>query len=534
MAYEEGKRRDAIYKIDQRFYDSDEYKSFNPNAPSPAVVTYSPYFGTSGNTSSKQLGSLYQKYAKRVGFDPDKDFLDINTQGTGKNMASTITTDTELEQRMADLAGGLSTGVPKVDPVLQDVTTDTVQSTQGTLLGTDPLAPTALANTSGLDVTAPTASNNLGEMGAIKTVADSIGTADAAQIKPAGDYVDMTGVEGTVSPEAMATAQTETLDKKATVQYQLGELMSSIEDGKPLPPWASPAVRKVSAVMQARGMGSSSMAAAAMTQAVMESGINIAVQDANKYATIQLQNLNNKQKTALQNALTVAGMDRANLSARLQGAVTNAQSLLTVDVKNLSAQQQSNTISFNALTQGLFKDAAAENARIEFNAKNERQVEEFFAELDAQVETANANRVSAMSQFNAGQTNAQAQFNSTLRDARDKFDANMQFAIDQSNVNWRRQVNTANTATQNETNRINVQNQYNASQNALSNLWQKYRDNASWNFQKGESYLQRQHEIGIMAMEFANSEKIYTKKQKDNFAAGVGNWIAQWMNNSRG
>ena len=57
----------------------------------------------------------------------------------------------------------------------------------------------------------------------------------------------------------------------------------------------------------------------------------------------------------------------------------------------------------------------------------------------------------------------------------------------------------------------------------------KYRDNASWNFQKSESYLQRQHEIGIMAMEFANSEKIYNKQQKDAIAeaAGlVGNWIA--------
>jgi hypothetical protein len=446
---------------------------------------------------------------------------------------ATITTDDQLTQEIGKLAGGQQAGTPQVTPALQTETTGTIQPTQGTLLDTDPLAPTALADTSQLQVTPATQQTaDLGDMGAIERTVPQIGQAQAAQITdPKGVISDIP--QGTVSPEAIAVAQTETLDPKATVQYQLSELMSSIEDGKPLPSWASPAVRKVSAVMQARGIGASSMAAAAMTQAVMESGINIAVQDANKYATIQLQNLNNKQKTALQNALTVAGMDRANLSARLQGAVTNAQSLLTVDVKNLSAQQQSNTISYNGLTQGLFRDAAQENARIQFNAKNDRQVEEFFAELDAQVETANANRVSAMSQFNAGQVNAQAQFNSTLRDARDKFDANMQFAIDQSNVNWRRQVNTANTATQNETNRINVQNQYNASQNALNNLWQKYRDNASWNFQKSESYLQRQHEIGIMAMEFANSEKIYDKQQKDNFAAGVGNWIAQWMNNSK-
>ena len=134
-----------------------------------------------------------------------------------------------------------------------------------------------------------------------------------------------------------------------------------------------------------------------------------------------------------------------------------------------------------------------------------------------------------MEQFNAGETNAMTQFNSSMRDARDKFNANMQYAVDQSNVNWRRQVNTANTATQNEANRQDVQNNFNASQNALNNLWQKYRDNAAWNFQKGESALQRQHEIGIMAMEFANSEKIYDKTQKDNLAAGVGNWLAKWI-----
>ena len=225
-------------------------------------------------------------------------------------------------------------------------------------------------------------------------------------------------------------------------------------------------------------------------------------------------------------------MDKANLSARLQGAVTNAQALLTVDTKNLDAQQKADSLSYNALTQALFKDAAEDNARKQFNAKNQLQVDEFFSELEAQIETANANRVSALSQFNAGESNAQNQFNTSMVDARDKFNSNMQYAIDQSNTQWRRQVNTANTALQNESNRLNVQNTFNASQNALNNLWQKYRDNASWNFTKSESQLQRQHEIGIMAMEFANSKEIYDKEQKDNLAAGVGNWIAAWMGSS--
>ena len=41
--------------------------------------------------------------------------------------------------------------------------------------------------------------------------------------------------------------------------------------------------------------------------------------------------------------------------------------------------------------------------------------------------------------------------------------------------------------------------------------------------------MQRQHEVGIMAMEFANTKELYSKQQKDNLAMGIGNWIAAWM-----
>jgi hypothetical protein len=71
----------------------------------------------------------------------------------------------------------------------------------------------------------------------------------------------------------------------------MSELMDSIQEGKPPPPWASGAVRKVSSIMQSRGIGASSMAASAMTQAVMEAGISIANADAQSYGKIQLQML---------------------------------------------------------------------------------------------------------------------------------------------------------------------------------------------------------------------------------------------------
>ena len=285
--------------------------------------------------------------------------------------------------------------------------------------------------------------------------------------------------------------------------------------------------------MQARGLGASSMAAAAMTQAIMESGVSIAARDAQSYANIQLQELKGEQQMALQNALEIAGMDKANLSARLSAAVTNAQLLLKKDTSNMTSTMRSNELSFNALTQAIFKDGAEENLRSQINAKNDMQVEQVFAQLGAQIETADANRTAGMEQFNAGEENAMAQFNARRRDADAQFDARMSFAIEQSDVGWRRAVNTADTALQNETNRIDTQRLFDASQTALATLWQKYRDNAAWNFQKSESILQRQHEIGIMGMEFANTQQIYDQKQKDNLAMGVGNWIAQWMASSK-
>jgi len=443
---------------------------------------------------------------------------------------ATITSDDQLKQEVGKLAGGEQGVMPKVEAVLPTVKQDELQTTTDATVTGDVIAPVAPTITP-ITPTKPIGQEGVGQIESIATNVPQVGEAKTAQITdPKGIISDVP--QGVVSQEAIADPAQAELDQRATVKFQLGELFNSLDDGEDLPAWATPAVRKVTSIMQARGIGASSMASAAITQALMESGIPIAAQDANRYATLQLQNLNNQQQTALTNAATFAAMDKANLSARLQSAVTNAQSLLSVDTANLTTQQKSNELSYSALTQGLFKDTAEENARREFNAKNETQVQEFFAELGSQVETANANRTAAVEQFNAGEENAMNQFNSSMRDARDKFNANMKFAIDQSNVQWRRQINTAETALQNETNRINVQNQYNLTQTALAQLWQKYRDNAAWNFQKSESALQRQHEIGVMAMEFANTQELYDQEQKDAIGTGVGNWLATWIRNA--
>ena len=211
-------------------------------------------------------------------------------------------------------------------------------------------------------------------------------------------------VTGQLSSGALAQAQTEALDEKATVQFQLGELYKSLDEGTQLPAWAAPNARKVDQFMLQRGLGASSMAAAARTQALMESALPIAAADADKYSAIQLQNLNNKQTAALQNASEVAAMDRANLDVRMKSAQQNAASFLQMNLANVTNDQATNNINHQARMQELFSDVASLNAARNFNATSQNQVDQFYATLGNQVQQANEAREAAVF-LNQGRTN---------------------------------------------------------------------------------------------------------------------------------
>jgi hypothetical protein len=344
----------------------------------------------------------------------------------------------------------------------------------------------------------------VGNIGEMKQVAGQV-----------SDQAVMDAAQGSLSEGALATAATEELDARATVKYQMAELFKGIEEGTELPAWASPAVRKVSAIMAQRGLGSSSMAASAITQAIYEAGIPIAVQDANKYGAIQLQNLNNRQQAALQNATATASMDMANLNNRQAAAVNNAKTFLTMDMQNLTNAQQKATIDFQTTTSSLFTDAAADNASKQFNAKTQNEVDQFFAELGSQVETTAINRNVALEQYNISQTQAVEQFNAQMIAQRETFNSNARRQIDASNAVWRRTINTENTALQNEENRTNLQTLLNLSQMAQNNLWQLYRDQAAWTMQTSENNLDRAHNAAMQAAAISERSDMYDDKFDD-------------------
>ena len=413
-------------------------------------------------------------------------------------------TPSDLETRHAPILG--VTGRQAAAPVLPPGTSftgagqtiqqkDLLPTTTGQVSTTTPAA-TAMQTTSPTLTPAPAAF--AAPTVAAQAVGDLGTMAAATQAAPTQSIV---APEGTVSAASIPQAAIQDMDEQATVQYQLSELYKTIESGKPLPAWAAGPARAASQIMQQRGLGASSMAAAAIAQNVMEGAMPIAAADAQGYQRLQLTNLNNEQAAALQKAATYAGMDTANLNSRLTSSVDNAKNFLSVDLANLSNTQAANTVTFNAKVQGMFTDQAQENATQQFNAKNEVQVEEFFAQLGTQVAEANANRLAAMDQFNAGQVNSISEFNTTVQDSRDKFNANMGAQIEQSNAQWRRQINTSNTATQNEVNRINAQTSLGLSVAAQNNLWQSYRDEATWLVQLSERGIDRAHQAAIIAQQ---------------------------------
>lgn len=303
-----------------------------------------------------------------------------------------------------------------------------------------------------------------------------LATATTAQ---APDKVDAAGYDATTIGKDVPQAEAAqgTMDPLATTQGQLSQLMSQFDNGQK-PVWARAAMESVENTMAARGMGASSLAAGAIVEAAMRSGIDIAKLDAQSYKELMLANLNNRQQTNLVNA-----------QLRYQGMVS---------------------------------DASMVNAAKQFNATSQNQVNMFNESLKSDIEKFNVQQVNAMAQFNAGQLNAAETLNAQLRENRSQTYAKMQTEINQSNVQWRRQVNMANTAMTNAANETNAMNLLGVQQTALNNIWQSYRDEAAWAWTSGENEQTRAYNMAIAAMDRDYASSVGTKNKQNALYGAAG------------
>lgn len=261
----------------------------------------------------------------------------------------------------------------------------------------------------------------------------------------------------------------------STVKGQLEALYSDTEPGK-VPTWAKGAVTQAEQALADRGLGASSIGAGAITAAIQQSALNIAVQDANTY--------------------------------------------FQADLSTFQAEQQTNLANLQVRQQAMLSDQAAENAAKQFNASSQSQVMQFQANLVASIQNQNAARVDAMKQFNVNAEVAADQFNATMKHQREQFNSEMQFAIDQSNVLWRRSINTANTAAINAANQTNVMNRYQMSQTAMNNIWQQFRDEAAWIFSASENQKNRDANIA----QVANNQAFINSSRDTSLASKLGSF----------
>ena len=121
-------------------------------------------------------------------------------------------------------------------------------------------------------------------------------------------------------------------------------------------------MRKVTAIMQSRGLGGSSMASAAIVQAMVESAIPIAKSDADAYAKNTAGKSQQPTTGNVANVMVYASMDKANLNAQMTAAVNNAKAFLSIDLQNLTNEQRMQELNYQGELKTMLSNQAAENA----------------------------------------------------------------------------------------------------------------------------------------------------------------------------
>lgn len=302
-----------------------------------------------------------------------------------------------------------------------------------------------------------------------------------------GPAVNNAQVEATLNRVAAATAA---VTPEMTVQGQLDKLLKDFDAGNP-PYWAASSLRNANAVLAARGLGASSLAGQAVIQATLEAAVPIAAQDAQTTATLELQNLSNRQQTAMlvaqqraaflgqefdqafqtrvANAARIADIANQNFSAGTQIALENARLAQTVDLANLSNQQAMimaraaqianiETANLNNRQQAAVQNAQAFLQMDLTNLSNQQQMSMLNAQSRIQSVMTDTAAENATRQFNAANEIQVQQFYDNLNANIKMFNAAQQNSMEQFNVGQSTAVSQFNSQQRNAMEQFNAQN----------------------------------------------------------------------------
>lgn len=301
------------------------------------------------------------------------------------------------------------------------------------------------------------------------------------------------------------------LPTEALVSTQMEMLLVGLETGE-VPTWARPAVSAVEQMLARRGLNASTVGRDALFNAVIQSAMPLAQQNAEairssvqqkrdymqqatlteaqfrQQATLQnaqntfnlkLTNLNNeqqariansqfmqtvkltessnRQQAAIQNAVNMTQMDLATVDQNTRLAIQNAQSFLQMDLTNLNNQQQGIIIDTQYEQQRILSNASAANAAKQFNAASENQVNMFMSELASNMAQFNTQQMNAMKQFNAAEANKISAQNAGNAIQVQQFNSQLLTQVDQFNSQQELAVQQWNAANAQAIEQSNIQ-----------------------------------------------------------------------------
>jgi len=435
----------------------------------------------------------------------------LGTQPTAATSPPKTTTFTDAMKATATQPAALKTASAQPD-VAAETATAATKAVADTI--TVDKAQTALT-TAVEGVSAQTGSVSEGAKAAAATVtptttdvgkdAAATGTATAvaeptARVLQTGEQVSGSAVDQEQVKQALAKTEAAqgTVTEDMTTQGQLNKLLKNFDAGNP-PPWAAASMRSVTAQLAARGLGASSIAGQAIVQATLEAALPIAATDAKVFEQMGLQNLSNKQQTAMilgeqrakflgqefdqsfqakvLNAARIADIADKNFTADVTIALENARITSTMDLQNLSNDQAlilaktAQVANLETANLSNKQQVAVENAKAFLtldvkNLDNKQQVALFKGKAIADsilTDTAASNAIKATnasnaldaskvnaqlafsaSQFNAAEKNKVAMFNKSAAEEISKFNAQQENQRSEFNANLSTQISVAN------------------------------------------------------------------------------------------
>jgi hypothetical protein len=284
----------------------------------------------------------------------------------------------------------------------------------------------------------------------------------------AGEIISGSAVDASKVNQLMETVEAAqaTPSEKATVQGQLSNLMKDFEGGN-TPAWAAGAMRNAQSMLAQRGLGASSMAGQAVIQAAMESALPIAQADASTFAQFEAQNLSNRQQTALFAAQQRADFLKQDFDQKFQTRVLNAAKVSDIANMNFTAEQNiamENSRAVNTMNlanldarQAMVMAKAAALSQLDMaNLDNRQQAAVQNAQAFLQMDMANLDNAQQATMFRA-QSQVQALFtDQAATNAALQFNAASKNQTNQFFADLSTRVNMFNTEQQNAINQFNA------------------------------------------------------------------------------